>query len=120
MNILEILIDTLNSSLFYYAFIIGAVFLIVIGVLLLIGIKTKGKVLLIDSLFKKKQFDREKLQIRYLIQAVYTTVIGLGLLIFLIVLPYNGIMYFLVLLIFALLDLFYDIFAIRTASKKES
>lgn len=119
MDLFEVLSNLLNSSLFYYFFIIGSIFFIVVGVLLYIGIQTKGKVLLIDSLFKKKHFDREKLKSRYLIQAIYTTLIGVTLLIFLITLPYNGVQYFYALLIFALFDLLYDIFAIRSATKKD-
>jgi len=120
MTIIEILVNVINSSLFYYMFVIGSIALIVMGVLIYVGIKTKGKVLLIDSLFKKKNFDREILHGRYLIQAGYTVVIGMGLLIFLITLPYDGLMYLLVMLIFALLDLAYDIFAIRSATKKDT
>ena len=117
MSIMDYLIEILNSSLFYYLFLASAVCLIIAGVLLFIGIKTKGKVLIIDSLFKKKHFDREKLKNRYIIQAIYTTVIGIGLLIILLTMPYNGVTLFLWMIVFAVLDGAYDFFAIKSSSK---
>ncbi len=117
MYILDLLVDILNSNVFYYVYLVAAVFFIVVGILMFIGIQTKGKVLLIDSLFKKKEFHREKLKNRYRIQAFYTSLIGLALLIVLITVPFNGVVITLWMLLISLLDFLYDVFAIKTATK---
>lgn len=119
MNVVEYLDSLLNSQFFYYFYIGGAFFLIGIGVLIYVGIQTKGKVILIDFVFKHKHFDRDVLKTRYKIQAVYTFVIGVALLIVLLTVPYDGVIVTSWLVLFAIIDGIYDYLAIKSSSNDE-
>lgn len=95
MNVIDYIVSILNQHHFYDFFIVGSFFLIGIGILFFIGIQTKGKDLLIDALFKHKQFNRFVLKTRYKVQAPYTFVLGIGLLIVLLTVQDDGVMVFL-------------------------
>ena len=108
----------LNSTFFHYFYFIGGIFLVIVGILLYLGIKTKGRVLVIDQIFKKKHFDREILRNRYLIQAGYTVLFGIMMISAILFMPYDGVRFLVILIIFGVLDFLYDFFAIRSASAK--
>ena len=82
-------------------------------------IKTKGRVLLIDRIFKKKQFNRESLKNLYVIQSFYTFIAGVSLLILVFVSSLSGVEIFYVLLGIGILDFLYDVFAIKYTIKKD-
>lgn len=112
------MVEVLNSTFFYYFFIVGGVFLMAMSILLYVGIKNKGRVLLIDKLFKKKEFNREELKSKYTIQAYYTGLIGLAFLIYMLAIPFDGVISILILIVFGIFDFIYDYTAIKSAARK--
>lgn len=54
MNLIKSLRSTGNSQLFYFVFMVGAIFLISIGLLIYNGIQTKVKVFLFDLPYKHR------------------------------------------------------------------
>jgi len=112
---MDYIIDVLNSALMYYFFIVGGVALIAIGVIMFLGIKYAGRIIILDYLFPKKNFDREDLKKRYIIQSIYTVLGGIALLVVVFVTSLTGVQIFVGLLIFGVLDGLYDYVAIKSA-----
>lgn len=119
MSFVEAMEKVLNSEFFHNFYIVAGIGLAVIGIVMYAGIKTKGRVLLIDRIFKKKQFDRESLKNLYVIQSLYTFIAGIGLLVLVLSSPLSGVEIFYVLLAIGILDFLYDLFAIKTAIRKD-
>lgn len=119
MSFTETLIEVVNSNMIYTLLIVASIITIILGAFIIIGIKTTGRVILIDQIFKKKDFKRQDLNRKYIIQGVYTIVFGLILLIVLIVIPYNGVILFPFLIAFVIADFLYDLIAIKTSTKQK-
>lgn len=118
MTFMEVLSEVLNSEFTRVLLLVVSFMMIALGILIMVGIKTTGRVILIDQIFKKKDFKREELTHKYMIQGGYTIVLGLILLIVLLVIPFNGVVLFPILMVFAVLDFLYDYFAIKSSTKK--
>lgn len=114
---MDYIVETLNSSFFYYFFVASGYFLIVFGITLFIGIVSQGRILIIDFFFRKKSFDRFELSNLYKIQAIYTVLLGLICLYFFYFTAYDGVKFYTGLIVVAVLDVLYDFFAIRRASR---
>lgn len=65
MNFVEKLVEIIESTMFYYFLLLLLIILIIFGVLILVGIKKKGRVVIISYLLKNKRFDNETLLSRY-------------------------------------------------------
>jgi hypothetical protein len=119
MTFTEILIMVLNSDFAHILWIVISILMVFLGFFIIIGIKTTGRIILIDQIFKKKNFKREELNHKYMIQGIYTIALGIILLIVLLTIPFNGVVMFPILMAFAVLDFLYDYFAITSSTKKE-
>ncbi len=113
----EVVVGLLNSNLFHWFFLVGAVLLFLAGAAMLYGIVTKGKVLLIGALLKNKHYDNEILKARYLIQAIYTMGFGAALMAVTFLEIATGVTIFCGMLVIGILDGLYDYFAIKSALK---
>jgi len=110
--------DSMTSDLMMDVLLVFSVLAILFGVLMFIGIKYKGKVVIINSLFKKKRFDQENLLKKYTVQAVYTVFIGVLLYVLVSYEPVSRSSIWTILLFIAVLDGLYDYFAIKSSIDK--
>ncbi|MBU1093498.1 MAG: hypothetical protein KKH01_03455 [Firmicutes bacterium] len=118
MSIIEIIVDFFESTFGYWIFVSMGMVLLFIGLIMFYGIKKKGKVLLMHWLLRNKQLDNELFLSRYLIQAIYTSLFGLALVLVTVFSVLSRINIMLMLLIIGTLDGLYDYFAIKRSIKK--
>ncbi|MFH0993477.1 MAG: hypothetical protein V1761_03910 [bacterium] len=111
------MIRILNSVLFHWFFLSGAILIIIFGAIMLYGIKKKGKVIIIGALLKNKHYDNEKLLGRYLFQAFYTIFLGACLFIVAVLNITTGVIIMGGVLIIGVLDGLYDYLAIKAVLK---
>ena len=113
---MELIKEVLEYEFWYWVYIAMGSFAIFFGLLMFYGIKKRGRVLLINSLFKNKNFNNEKLLNRYTIQSFYTVIIGIVILCLTVFSLVNNYNIFIGLLVFGLCDFIFDYFAIKKSS----
>lgn len=86
------------------------------GLLMLYGIKSKGTVIIINRVFRKKNFDNEILLSKYTIQSFYTMLFGVIVIGLTVMDTFSRFNIFIVMLGFSLFDLLFDIFAIKKST----
>ncbi len=114
------IIRILSSDLFHWFFLVAAGFLVLAGAAMLYGIKMKGKVILIGALIKNKHYDNEKLKARYLIQSIYTMVLGAALFVVTALGVTTGVTIMCGIFAIGIGDGLYDYFAIKAALKRQN
>ena len=114
---MDLVVTVLNNVVFYYFYIIAGIIAIVFSIALYVGIKANGTVLIVDQIFKKKDFNREDLKNKYLVQVFYTFAFGVLLLVYILTVPFNGVNTFLFLLGFGILDFAFDFYAIKSSTR---
>lgn len=115
---MENLLEIMTSDWMMKVMLVLTVVVILLGLLMFIGIKYRGRVLLINHIFAKKQFDQEELLKKYTVQAVYTVVIGVILFALISFEPVARTTLWIILIVFAIFDGLYDYYAIKTSTKK--
>lgn len=115
----ELLTSIFESKLFYWFYILSGILLFVMGIIMYIGIKKKGKVILISWLLRHKQHDNEELKSKYIIQAFYTSFFGALLFTVTITKIIPQLTIFYIVLFIALFDGLYDFYAIKKSIKKQ-
>ncbi len=117
---MDIILEFLESELFFQIILFCGVFLIIFGLALFYSIKVKGKVFMIEFLLRNKRYDIELLKHRYIIQSVYTIMFGV---IFFILALYrftSGTLLGIIFVVLAIVDTSYDYFAIKSVIKKRN
>ena len=109
----------LDSDVAYWFFLVSGIFLTIIGFVMFYGIIKRGKVLLISSLLKNKQYDNETLLDRYKIQAIYTSLFGAIFVAFILTDSLSRLGLLIYMFIVGICDGLYDYFAIKKATKSQ-
>ncbi len=120
MSYIETLVEVIESTWFYYFCLFLFIILTLFGVLMLVGIKKKGKVVILSSLLKNKKYDNETLLSRYTIQALYTIIIGVIIFIITLTRTLSMLNILYIMLGFGVLDAIYDIVVIKSVIKKSN
>lgn len=110
---MDSIISLANSLFVHWLLLVFSVTLILFALLMLYGIKKKGKIFILSPLLKNKQLDNEKLNRKYIIQGIYTIFIGILLFITTAFYMISQYQIFIILIFFAILDAMYDYFAIK-------
>ena len=85
---------------------------------MLIGIKKKGRVIILSFLLKNKKYDNEALLSRYTIQALYTIVGAISIFIVTVTKAMSMLNILYIMIGFGVLDAVYDIVVIKSVMRK--
>lgn len=110
--------EVMISDFMFQVLLILSVVAILYGLLMFIGIMYKGKVILINNFFKKKKFDQDSLLKKYTIQALYTIFFGVLLYALVSFELTSRTNIWIILLVFSVVDILFDFFAIKTSIQK--
>jgi len=115
--VMERIVELLESSVGTGIIFAAGLALFFTGMVMFIYIVYNGKVPILDSVFKNKIIHNDLFKKLYKIQAIYTAIAGILLMIFVFIDGVDRMTTVYVFLGFGLIDLLYDIFAIKRSSK---